>query len=62
MNLQEILEVTKLLWLLTLHPSIIMKKTVGGLSLPSNILLQMGDIQAHGGGNESLNKGSSIKQ
>ena len=54
MNLQEILEVTNLIWLLTLHPSIIMKKTVGGLSLPSNILLQMSDIQADGGGNESL--------
>ena len=39
-----------------------MKKTVGGLSLPSNILLQMSDIQADGGGNESLKKGCSIQQ
>ena len=60
--MQEILEVTNLIWLLTLHPSIIMKKTVGGLSLPSNILLQMSDIQADGGGNESLKKGCSIQQ
>ena len=52
-NKQEILEVTNLIRLL-LHPSIIMKKTVGGLSLPSNILLQMSDIQADDrGGNES---------
>ena len=51
-NKQEILEVTNLIRLL-LHPSIIMKKTVGGLSLPSNILLQMSNIQADGGGNES---------